>query len=128
MSWTETHERLRIIREVEAVAAADMSGAVPWRVEWQRYFDGPDGLVAALRARWLRMCEAQLDAAQGEDQLHDAHRRLRRTESGVLEILRNVEARDGADLDVLRLAGPRRSSTLLPERARHTSRRRGGAA
>ncbi|WP_418061656.1 hypothetical protein [Pimelobacter simplex] len=128
MTWTETHERLRIIREVEAIAAADMSGAVPWRAEWQRHFDGPDGLVAALRSRWLRMCEAQLDAAQGENQLHDAHRRLRRTECGVLEILRNVEARGGADLDVLRLAGPRRTSTLLPERARRSPRHGGGAA
>jgi hypothetical protein len=119
MTWNETHERMRIIREVEAIAAADMSGAVPWRDEWQQYFDGPQGLVTALRSRWLRMCEAQLDNHDREDEYETTYRRLRRTESGVLEILRHIDeaAASGAALDVLSLAGPRRSPSL-PVRAR----------
>ncbi|HWJ68326.1 MAG TPA: hypothetical protein VNT31_16750 [Nocardioides sp.] len=104
MTWNETHERTRIIREVEAAAAADMSGAVPWREEWQPWFDGPAALVAALRARWHHMCEAQLDLHDNEDQLDDNYRRLRRTQAAVLAIL---ERADGASIaDVLTLAAP----------------------
>lgn len=106
MTWNETHERIRIIREVEAVAAADMSGAVPWREEWAPYFNGPAGLVTALRARWNHMCAAQLDARTGEDELNDNYRRLRRSEAGILAILQHA----GADItpsSVLTLAGPR---------------------
>ena len=67
MTWNETHERTRIIREVEAAAAADMSGALPWREEWSQYFATPAVLVEALRARWNHMCEAQLDTRANED-------------------------------------------------------------
>ena len=92
MTWNETHERTRIIREVEAAAALDMTGALPWREEWGTYFDGPAGLVAALRARWNRMCEAQLDARNGEDEFQDTYNRLRRTQAGILAILRRAES------------------------------------
>ena len=61
MTWNETHARTRIIREVEAAAAVDMTGALPWREEWAPYFGSPEGLLTALRSRWNRMCEAQLD-------------------------------------------------------------------
>lgn len=115
MTWTETHQRTRIIREVEAAAAADMSGAVPWREEWAPYFDGPSGLVAVLRARWNRTCEAQLDAQAGEDQLHDAYDRLRRTQAAVLAILRRADA---DAVEVLTLAGPRPVAT--PGRTRRS--------
>jgi hypothetical protein len=87
MSWSTTRERTRILREVSAHAAVDMSGALPWREEWGQYFDGPTGLVAALRARWHRMCEAQLDVLDHSDDLMATYRRLRRTEAGVLRIL-----------------------------------------
>lgn len=91
MTWTETHERTRIIREVEQTAATDLSGALPWREEWSQYFDGPAGLVAALRSRWHRMCEAQLDARTGEDEFHDTYARLRQAEVGVLAIFDRVD-------------------------------------
>ncbi|MBM0123879.1 hypothetical protein [Pimelobacter simplex] len=116
MTWTETHERTRIIREVEAAAATDMSGAVPWREEWRPYFDGPVALVMALRARWQHMCEAQLDVQTGEDELQDAYARLRRTEAAVLLILRRYDAGSPGAPAVLGLAGPR--PTSLPPRAR----------
>lgn len=91
MTWTETHERTRIIREVEQAAAADMSGALPWREEWSQYFAGPEGLVLALRSRWARMCEAQLDARDGEDEFMDTYARLRRAEAGILAIFSRID-------------------------------------
>ena len=49
MSWTETHERYRIIREVVAAAEADPTGTLPWRPEYAASFGTPEGLVEALR-------------------------------------------------------------------------------
>lgn len=91
MTWPASRERTRILREVAAAAAADMSGALPWREEWSQYFDGPEGLVVALRARWQRMCEAQLDVHDPVDDLMETYRRLRRSEAGVLRILDGVD-------------------------------------
>ncbi|HWJ11714.1 MAG TPA: hypothetical protein VNS46_20200 [Nocardioides sp.] len=118
MTWNETHERTRIIREVEAVAAADMSGALPWREEWNQYFTGPQGLVTVLRSRWQHMCEAQLDVQHGEDQVQDAYSRLRRTQSAILAILQRADAAHAAAdaLDLLTLTGPRPAPS--PARAR----------
>lgn len=87
MTWHETHQRTRIIREVEAYAAADLSGRLPWRDAWAPYVGDREGLLRLLRARWDRACEAQLDASDGEDAFHDDHRRLRRTYAGILRIL-----------------------------------------
>ncbi|WP_246159714.1 hypothetical protein [Nocardioides antri] len=122
MTWQETHERTRIIREVEAVAAADMSGALPWRDEWAPYFGSPEGLLKALRARWNRTCEAQLDVRTGEDVLHDTYAQLRRTQAGVLAILRKAsEVPSGAGAQVFALTG----ASLVPT-PRRSRRFRGG--
>jgi hypothetical protein len=90
MTWNETHARMNIIREVEAASAADMTGALPWREEWAAYFGSPDGLLQALRARWNRMCEAQLDIRTGEDVLQETYQTLRRTQAGILAILKRA--------------------------------------
>ena len=90
MTWNETHARTAIIREVEETSARDMTGALPWREEWAQYFGSPEGLVTALRARWNRMCEAQLDIRTGEDVLQDTYAQLRRTQAGILAILRKA--------------------------------------
>ncbi|NYI45219.1 hypothetical protein BJ993_002299 [Nocardioides aromaticivorans] len=121
MTWNETHERTRIIREVEAAAAVDMSGALPWREEWNQYFSGPHGLVAALRARWQHMCEAQLDVQDGEDQFQDAYTRLRRTQSAILAILQRADAAHAAAaaVDLLTLTGPRPAPSLARARRLH---------
>ena len=121
MTWNETHERTRIIREVEAAAAADMSGALPWREEWSEYFTGPHGLVAALSARWQHMCEAQLDVQDGEDQFQDAYARLRRTQSAILAILQRADAAHAAAaaVDLLTLTGPRPAPSLARARRLH---------
>ncbi len=110
MTWNETHERIRIFREVEAAAAADMTGAVPWREEWSAYFAGPAGLVTALRARWNHMMEAQLDSwDENEDLFNESAGRLRRTQAGILLILQ--QAQPPADR-VLKLAGARLGDTV----------------
>ncbi|GAB4001317.1 hypothetical protein [Nocardioides ultimimeridianus] len=91
MTWNETHERTRILRHVAAVAAADMSGAVPWREEWSQYFAGPAGLVCALRGRVEALYAAQVDDHSPED-FEDTQHRIRETQAGVIAILRAASA------------------------------------
>ncbi|WP_183095587.1 hypothetical protein [Nocardioides stalactiti] len=122
MTWHETHQRTRIIREVEAAAAVDMSGALPWREEWAAVFGSPEGLLTALRSRWQRTCEAQLDARSGEDVFADTYRQLRRTQAGILAILRRAaETEVGHGAEVLALTGA--SRVPVPAKSR---RLRGG--
>ena len=93
MSWTETHERYRIIREVVAAAEADPTGTLPWREEYAASFGTPDALVAALRQRWQRTCEAQLEAHLSDEEIQERHRELLVEHAGVLRILdRHVAA------------------------------------
>jgi hypothetical protein len=87
MSWTETHERYRIIREVVAAAEKDRTGTLPWRDEYATSFGTPDGLVAALRQRWQRTCEAQLESSLSDDEIQKRHRELLLEHAGVLRIL-----------------------------------------
>jgi hypothetical protein len=101
MSWTETHERYRIIREVVAAAEADPTGALPWREEYAEMFGGPDGLVAALRYRWQRTCEAQLEANLSDEEIQERHRKLLTEHAAVLRVLDNyryVPAKSAASL------------------------------
>ena len=92
MSWTETHERYRIIREVVAAAEADPSGTLPWRPEYTLYFSTPEVLVAALRLRWQRTCEAQLEAHLSDEEIQERHRKLMNDHAAVLRILDNFVA------------------------------------
>lgn len=91
MTWPQTHgsayERLRIIREVEAAAAVDMSGRLPWKESWSASFGDRHGLLTALRERWDRMCIARLEELTSPERVRDTERRLRRTNAGVLRIL-----------------------------------------
>ncbi len=106
MTWNETHARTAIIREVEETSARDMTGALPWREEWAQYFGSPEGLLKALRSRWNRMCEAQLDIRTGEDVLQETYAQLRRTQAGILAILRKAgETPVEAGAKVLALTG-----------------------
>ncbi len=120
MTWTETHARTAIIREVEQTSARDLTGALPWREEWTQYFGSPEGLLKALRARWNRMCEAQLDIRTGEDVLQDTYGQLRRSQAGILAILRKAGEAGGQGVDngakVLALAGA--AVTAAPGKAR----------
>lgn len=124
MTWNETHARTRIFREVEAAAEKDMTGALPWREEWAPYFGSPEGLLKALRARWIRMCEAQLDVRNGEDVFADTLSQLRRTQAGVLAILKKAGETSEAGVNgakVLALTG----ASLVPS-PRKGRRLRGG--
>ena len=124
MTWNETHARTRIFREVEAAAEKDMTGALPWREEWAPYFGSPEGLLKALRARWIRMCEAQLDVRNGEDVFADTLNQLRRTQAGVLAILKKASETSEAGFNgakVLALTG----ASLVPS-PRKGRRFRGG--
>jgi len=87
MSWTETHERYRIIREVITAAEADPTGTLPWRAEYAELFGTPDGLVAALRQRWQRTCQAQLEAHLSDEEIQERHRQLMDDHAAVLRIL-----------------------------------------
>ena len=87
MTWIETHERTRIIREVEAYAAVTMSGRLPWNDAWAPYFTDRTGLLTMLHARWDRMCIAQLDELTTPEQVSDTASRLRRSNAGMLRIL-----------------------------------------
>lgn len=87
MTWTETHERHRIIREVEAAAMADPTGTLPWRDDYAALFGDRDGLLFALRHRWERTCQAQLDTHLPEHVLDERYRELHRRNAGVLRIL-----------------------------------------
>ncbi len=87
MTWTETHERYRIIREVEAAAMADPTGTLPWRDEYAASFGDREGLLFALRHRWERTCQAQLDTHLPEHVLDERYRELHRANAAVLRIL-----------------------------------------
>ena len=87
MTWFETHERTRIIREVEAAAAVDTSGQLPWNDAWAPFFADRAGLLTTLRARWDRMCIAQLEELTTPQQVRDTAARLRRSNAGILRIL-----------------------------------------
>ena len=92
MTWTETHERYRIIREVVKAAEADSTGTLPWREEYAEYFGDRDGLVNALRTRWQHTCEAQLDSELSDADLQAEHRKLLKAHAGVLRVLDNHRA------------------------------------
>jgi len=87
MTWHETHERIRIIREVEAAAAVDLSGRLPWRDSWAPSFGDRVGLLVALRDRWERLCLVRLEDLTSPQQVREAELRLRRSYAGVLRIL-----------------------------------------
>lgn len=87
MTWFETHERTRIIREVEAAAAVDQSGRLPWSDSWAPFFTDRTGLLNFLYARWERMCIAQLDELTSSEAVRETAAGLRRSNAGVLRIL-----------------------------------------
>ncbi len=81
-------QRVRIIREVEALAVSDKTGRLPWRASWAAYFGNRAGLVDALATR--RQCLAIINVDDLPDQASRAMvaRRIRRTDAGLERILR----------------------------------------
>jgi hypothetical protein len=91
-------QRVRIIREVEAAAAADTSGRLPWRAGWAAYFGDRAGLVEALATR--RQCLAII----GVESLPDPEtramvgRRVKRTTDGLDRVIRRYGGPDPFEL------------------------------
>jgi hypothetical protein len=81
-------QRVRIIREIEAAAANDPSGRLPWRPSWAAYFGDRDGLLEALATR--HQCLGIIDVATLPDVESRAMvaRRLRRSSAGLERILK----------------------------------------
>jgi hypothetical protein len=98
MSENERLQRVRIIREIEAAAAVDKTGRLPWRAGWSAYFGDRAGLVDALATR--RHCLAMVNV----DDLPDAasramvQRRIKRTNAGLERILRRYGYPETAEL------------------------------
>lgn len=92
MTWTETHERTRIVLEVERAALAHPTGELPWRDEYAPWFADRHQLVAFLRARWLRHLICQTDGLDEEAAARVAAR-LERTHAPILLILARYDAR-----------------------------------
>ncbi|WP_436495069.1 hypothetical protein [Actinokineospora sp. HUAS TT18] len=60
MTWSETNSYYAALRSV----AADLEhsrGVVPWRPEYTPIFGDRDGLLVALRRRWVVMVQAQVE-------------------------------------------------------------------
>jgi hypothetical protein len=92
MSWTDTHERYRIVTEVIDAAARRRDGRLVWREEYAPYFGTVEGLVAFLAQRWQRTCEAQLDPTLRADQVREQHRKILSDNAVLLQILDHYRA------------------------------------
>jgi len=81
-------QRVRIIREIEAAAAYDTTGKLPWRQSWAAYFGDREGLLDALATR--RQCLGFIrveDLPPGVGTAALA-RRIRKTDAALERILR----------------------------------------
>lgn len=61
MSWTDTHRYYSLLRDVEAELDRSPGAALPWRAEHQAVFGTPRRLLDALRLRWARLVQAQVE-------------------------------------------------------------------
>ena len=87
MGWTETHRRWQALQEIEALANASATGALPWTPEYAEIFGNRAALVAALRHRWDQTRRAQLDTHLPEAVLEEQWCRLNERHAGVLRLL-----------------------------------------
>ena len=91
-------QRVRIIREIEAAAARDRTGRLPWRASWATYFGDREGLLDALatRRRCLAIINvADLPAEHGGDTVA---RQIKRTNAGLDRILSRYAAPDPVEM------------------------------
>ncbi|TQL66231.1 hypothetical protein FB381_0080 [Nocardioides albertanoniae] len=61
MTWTQTHERFRLLNEAEAELRAGLPRRLPWTPAHADAFGTPERLAQALRHRWRIRFQAQLD-------------------------------------------------------------------
>jgi len=98
MSENARLQRVRIIREIEAAAAVDTTGRLPWRASWAAYFGDRAGLVEALATR--RQCLEIINVDDLPDPASRAMvaRRLKRTSAGLERIVRRYGDPELAEL------------------------------
>lgn len=65
MTWDETRQRWRLVRQAEAQWRAHPHGPLPWSNEYAATFESPRELVAAIRYRWTLRLQAQVDPELG---------------------------------------------------------------
>lgn len=68
MTWTQTHERYRLLNEAEAELRAGSARRLPWSAAYAEAFGTPERLVQALRHRWRIRFQAQLDPALSQEE------------------------------------------------------------
>ena len=81
-------QRVRIIREVEAAAAHDATGKLPWRPSWAAYFGDREGLLDALATRRQCLGFIRLEDLPQDIGTAALARRIRRTDEALERILR----------------------------------------
>jgi hypothetical protein len=81
-------QRVRIIREIEAMAMHDPTGKLPWRPSWATYFGDRAGLLEAIATR--RQCLAFIRVEDLPPSIGTAAlvRRIRKSDAGLERILR----------------------------------------
>jgi len=94
MTWSETKQRWRLMREIEGLLVADPMADLPWTEEHAELFGDRDHLVTALRYRWQLTRDAQLDTYSSEPAWDEQHGRVERRTRELLSILDRLAARD----------------------------------
>ncbi|MFE6646565.1 hypothetical protein ACFVJS_08395 [Nocardioides sp. NPDC057772] len=67
MTWSQTHERYRLLNEAEAELRAGFARRLPWSPAYADAFGTPERLAQALRHRWRIRFQAQLDPALSQE-------------------------------------------------------------
>ncbi|MEI7056258.1 hypothetical protein WBG06_10615 [Nocardioides sp. CCNWLW239] len=67
MTWTQTHERYRLLNQAEAELRTGIAPRLPWSAEYVEAFGTPERLAQALRHRWRIRFQAQLDPALSQE-------------------------------------------------------------
>ncbi|WP_328527970.1 hypothetical protein OG984_20130 [Nocardioides sp. NBC_00368] len=67
MTWSQTHERYRLLNETEAELRAGLARELPWSPAHAEAFGTPERLAQALRHRWRIRFQAQLDPALSQE-------------------------------------------------------------
>ena len=81
-------QRVRIIREIEAAAARDTTGKLPWRPSWAAYFGDRAGLLEALATRRQCLSFIRLEELPAHVCTSAVARRIRRSDAGLERILK----------------------------------------
>lgn len=83
MSWSDTHVRWQVVKQVETALVADSDAALRWRPEYAGVFADREALVAFLRYRWTLRLDAQLDPSRTEMVLDERHPALASARAGL---------------------------------------------